>query len=839
MDVNFKSFNTQLAKLKASGVRIYGPNASVAQDIEPEYITFSQDGNTAVVTLQENNALAIVDLKSKSVTEIVPLGLKNHNQNSSSIHTYQFGAMPSIGNTLGAQSIKLGGFSGLHYMGKSRSGKLQFVTHTDRGPNGEPTGVLRPFMLPNFSPEIIKFELDTVSGILSITERIPLKYSNNKALTGLPNLVINNNGSTPYNDETPVNIKNEAISTDSLGGDFEGIVIDPVTNNYWMVDEYRPAIYEFNPNGVLVNRYVPKGTAAASGKTEGYYGIEALPAIIGNRRQNRGFEAVALNPSTGKLYAFVQSPLRNPATLSNSVLNGLANIRVVEFDTKSRTTTGQYLYTMDNPNLNTANNTRADKIGDAVYHGKNQFLVVERDDDALTSGDPISNIEKKVYKISFEGATNINGNDSIYQSISKTIDQMLPSELEAQGVMVAKKELYIDLAKAGYTMAEKVEGLALLDSNKIAVINDNDFEVGAVTINATSGTFTPNPNPEPITLGIIKIQSNGMDASDRDLSSSSGKINIKKHPVHGMYMPDAIASVCVNGKCYYITANEGDSRDYTGFSEEIRVGASGYVLDPTIFPNASDLKANANLGRLQLSNASGDIDGDGDFDQIHALGARSFTVWNEKAELVYDSGDEIEQLIAKLSPSTFNSDGLAASFDNRSDNKGPEPEGVAIGKIGSNTYAFIGLERVGDIMVFNINNPLAPKFEKWLDAAEDISPEGLLFIDSTESPTGKSILVVSFEVSKTITVYQFDGTITANESFNLASHKNTVYVFPNPANSNSTIEFSDSLTGSLYNSLGQEISNFEKTQSLSTAGLQSGIYSIKTSQGQTLKLAIQ
>ena len=169
----------------------------------------------------------------------------------------------------------------------------------------------------------------------------------------------------------------------------------------------------------------------------------------------------------------------------------------------------------------------------------------------------------------------------------------------------------------------------------------------------------------PLGLKDHNVVGYGMDASDRDLTSTTGKINIQNWPVSGMYQPDAIASYSVSGQTYYITANEGDSRAYTGYSEEIRVGAAGYVLDPTIFPNAATLKLNENLGRLQLTNATGDTDGDGDFDRIDALGARSFSIWNASGTLVYDSKDMIEQLTATKSPNRFGSLSLHLTMINR------------------------------------------------------------------------------------------------------------------------------------------------------------------------------
>jgi len=176
---------------------------------------------------------------------------------------------------------------------------------------------------------------------------------------------------------------------------------------------------------------------------------------------------------------------------------------------------------------------------------------------------------------------------------------------------------------------------------------------------------------KPLGFKDHSLPGNGLDASDRD-----GGINIQNWPVLGMYQPDAIASFTVNGQTYLITANEGDARDYSGFAEEVRVGANSYRLDPTAFPNAATLKNNANLGRLTVTNTLGNPDGDNDFDQIYVFGARSFSIWNASGGLVYDSGDQFEQITAVQVPNLFNSNGTAATFDTRSDNKGPEPEGV-------------------------------------------------------------------------------------------------------------------------------------------------------------------
>ncbi len=261
----------------------------------------------------------------------------------------------------------------------------------------------------------------------------------------------------------------------------------------------------------------------------------------------------------------------------------------------------------------------------------------------------------------------------------------------------------------------------------------------------------------PLGLKNHNLAGNGLDASDRDLAPgfSTGAINIQNWPVFGMYQPDAIGSFTVGGNTYYITANEGDARAWTGFSEEIRVGAGGYTLDPTVFPNAATLKLNQNLGRLQLTSATGDTDTDGDYDQIHALGARSFSIWNSSYTQVFDSGDQLEQISAQQNPTVFNSDGTSASFDTRSDNKGPEVEAVTTGTVNGVLYAFVGSERTGDIFVYDISNPLAPVFLQYIDHPADLGVEGLLFVPANQSPTGRALVIATAEVSRTVTIYEF------------------------------------------------------------------------------------
>jgi hypothetical protein len=271
------------------------------------------------------------------------------------------------------------------------------------------------------------------------------------------------------------------------------------------------------------------------------------------------------------------------------------------------------------------------------------------------------------------------------------------------------------------------------------------------------------------------LPGNALDASDRDVNGTSGgggKINIQNWTVLGMYQPDSIASYEFRGKTYLVTANEGDSRvrptddnDFGDegdiFNEESRVNSLN--LDPTVFPNAAILKQNQNLGRLTVTNTLGDTDDDGDYDQLYSFGGRSFSIRDDQGNLVFDSGDDLEQITASFLPQVFNSDGdSSSSFDSRSDNKGPEPEGVVVGKVQGKNYAFIGLERVGGVMVYDVTDPKNPDFVQYLNNRDfvtqtgDRGPEGLTFVSAENSPSGVPLLIVSNEVSNTTTIYEIN-----------------------------------------------------------------------------------
>ena len=336
------------------------------------------------------------------------------------------------------------------------------------------------------------------------------------------------------------------------------------------------------------------------------------------------------------------------------------------------------------------------------------------------------------------------------------------------------------------------------------------------------------------------VEGQGLDASDTDKAA-----DIRTWPgVFGMYLPDAMAAFQAEGKTWLITANEGDARAWgednaaywagdasKGFVEEFRVKhlinakgwsgragddlppqlnalAKGGLLNPAVFGycgaeagKPGECRDDNALGRLTISWTQGyqtNADGtpklytaagvadpvNGDrlmYDKLYAYGTRSISIWDEKGQQVWDSGDAMEQFLASDSCKAgaarnipckdfFNSNHEAGdAMDNRSDNKGPEPEGVTVGRIGEKTFAFVGLERMGGVLVYDVSQPQAPVQVDYINTREDwttkdpstvksgdLGPEGLAFIPAAKSPNGKPLLMVGNEVSGTTAIFQLN-----------------------------------------------------------------------------------
>ncbi|MEL7076462.1 MAG: choice-of-anchor I family protein [Cyanobacteria bacterium J06582_2] len=284
--------------------------------------------------------------------------------------------------------------------------------------------------------------------------------------------------------------------------------------------------------------------------------------------------------------------------------------------------------------------------------------------------------------------------------------------------------------------------VALQENNTIAVV---DIDQARVT--------------ELLPLGAIDFsESVALDPSDED-----GGINIANQPVFGLFQPDSIDSYHVAGETFIVTANEGDSRDEV-------VDVIDIELDPDAFPNAEELQAPEVLGNLEVSSIDGDLDGDGDFDQLFAYGSRSFSIRDRHGNIVFDSGDDFERITAELVPEIFNSNGTVDSFDTRSNDSGPEPEGIVVGEVGEKTFAFIGLERTGGIMVYDVTVPAESQFVQYINPidsetgdAVNLAPEGLAFIAAEDSPNGEPLLAVANEISGTTSIFAINEIVADDE----------------------------------------------------------------------------
>jgi len=721
--LDFTPFDGMEAELANRGVRIF-PGKSASEDFEPEYITVSEDGSTAFVSLQEANAIAVVDIEAGEIADIQGLGVKDFSIDLPTLETFDFTDLPLLGTDANGLDIDLGGFSGLFFDGfNAENGNYQFLTVPDRGPNGgEVVDGARTFNLPDYQAQIVSFELDPMTGEITITEQLLLTDGEGNPITGLPNI--------EGFDEIPVDAAGNPQAYDRFGADMEGIVRDPNDGTFWTVDEYRPAIYHFDENGALIDRFVPTGTAALGGEDPGFFGTETLPEVYTDHRPNRGFEAMAYDTDQDILYAFIQTPIQNP---DRATSNESHVIRVLGINPENGMPVSEYVYLLDRPDYRPGGGV--DKIGDATYLGDGEFAIIERDS---TGQDP--NGIKNVFAFNLTGATDVLNLDVEAVTGGQTLEQLSPDELADFGINPIEKIKYLNLPSLGYTPSDKPEGLTVMPDGSLAVLNDNDFGI------EDSTGFIPQ-------LGIISFdKSNGLDASDKD-----DIISIQHHPVFGMHMPDAISSYTVDGVTYYVTANEGDGRDF----DESRI--KDLVLDPVAFPNAAELQQDEVLGRLKVSNIQGDLDGDGDFDQLFSYSARSFSIFDEFGNKVFDSGDDLARIVAEFDPILFNSQGDNDSFDKRSDDKGVEPEAVTIGEVNGRTIAFIGLERAGGIAAYDVTDPFNPEFVDYINTADltvkeggDIAPEGIAFIDDTVSPTGTDLLAVSFEVSGTVSIFEID-----------------------------------------------------------------------------------
>ena len=333
-------------------------------------------------------------------------------------------------------------------------------------------------------------------------------------------------------------------------------------------------------------------------------------------------------------------------------------------------------------------------------------------------------------------------------------DQFTVSEMRAKGIAVSSV----------------VNNVSKDFEPEFATAIDNEFayvtiqEANAIgKLNIQTATF------ESITRAFeSKVSQVARDTSDRD--SGAGPRTYAN--VVGASQPDAIAGFKMGSGNYFITANEGDAREYTCLNDDLR--ASALKVDPRRFADWKTLSGSAALGRAKVNPNNGDRDGDGDIDTIHLRGSNSMTMYRNGLA-IWDSADLLDQIqtaafgVANINGShSLSSDKATMNYvgQDRSDDKGSEPEGVAVGMVGDRRIAVLGLERMSALAVFDITQPRIPVFIEWLQMlpakatpAKDVkywSPEGIVFVSADKSPSGKAIIITSYELSGSLSIHQIE-----------------------------------------------------------------------------------
>ena len=333
-------------------------------------------------------------------------------------------------------------------------------------------------------------------------------------------------------------------------------------------------------------------------------------------------------------------------------------------------------------------------------------------------------------------------------------DQFTVEEMRAKGLAVSSvvDDVSKDFEPEFVTAADnKTAYVTIQEANAIGKLN-----IETATFESITRAFES------------KLSNTARDTSDKD--SGAGPRNYRN--VVGASQPDAIASFKVGSGHYFLTANEGDAREYTCLNDDLR--AASLIVDPKRFGDWTTLSGTADLGRAKVNPNIGDKDGDGDIDTIHLRGSNSMTMYRN-GYAYWDSGDLLNQIqtqafgVANINGShSYSKDLSTMNYvgQDRSDDKGAEPEGVALGMVGDRRIAILGLERMTALAIFDITRPLEPVFQEWLQMlptkatpAADVkhwSPEGIVFVPADKSPSGKALIITSYELSGSLSIHEIE-----------------------------------------------------------------------------------
>ncbi|MGI5404534.1 esterase-like activity of phytase family protein [Streptomyces sp. CA-135486] len=350
------------------------------------------------------------------------------------------------GSVADDRGVDLGGIgSDIYPAGR----KGEFWTVTDRGPNGQikvDGTKRRTFPVPGFDPAIVKVRV--VGDHVHVVKAIAITTRSGKAVTGLSNQAARDEAPYTYDAKTP-------LSYHPNGLDTEGIV-RAADGTFWLADEYGPSLVHVSAQGNVLARHVPRGL-----KLQGadYPVVESLPGIVLQRKTNRGFEGLAQLPG-GDLVLAVQSPLSVPDTAAGEKSR---NARLLRFSPKKRAATAEYAYRFDAVDVVDPgeDDTSELKISSLVAIGRDSMLVQERTDRTF-----------RLHRVTLPHGAGILGGAWDDPATSPSYEQL--DDPSAAGVPVLRKSLVADFGKVA-GVPGKIEGVALVGRDTLALINDNDF----------------------------------------------------------------------------------------------------------------------------------------------------------------------------------------------------------------------------------------------------------------------------------------------------------------------------------------------------------------------------
>jgi hypothetical protein len=380
--------------------------------------------------------------------------------------------------------------SGLAFKGKADDGTLEFYAITDRGPNGDgptapvpngagATNISKVFPAPSFAPSFGIVRIGKTGAVLASS--LPLKIDAGKKVTGLPPQTgVGATGETPLTDRYVFNAAK--ANYDANGLDPETLVLDKARNVLWTSDEYGPFIARINiATGVIEKKYAP-GSGAAD-----------LPQVLALRRPNRGMEGLTLDVASGKLHGFLQSPIdpkdgagksiqaKPPGGSKTDVRHIAKFTRWLEFDPATETSK-LYAYPIDGSQYDKDRTGNA-KLGDVVSLGNGRFIVIEQG--ARKSDGKVFN---KLMLVELPAnATDISGPANDYNLEISSITQAISVGADYSAVVTMRKTELLDLNALGW-LAEKAEGLTVVDDQTLALVNDNDFGLGTILLDADGKT---------------------------------------------------------------------------------------------------------------------------------------------------------------------------------------------------------------------------------------------------------------------------------------------------------------------------------------------------------------